>query len=258
MDQQSTGSSQPIDTTPFHHEGADDVGVLVCHGFTGSPHSVRPWARHLAQQGWSVSLPLLPGHGTDWRDCNRTNWRDWYSTVDTAFQRLRERCERVFVCGLSMGGTLALRLAEEHGSEVAGIVLVNPAVAMLRWDTRFLPVLARVVPSVAAIGNDIAKPGILEGAYDRTPVKAAASLRRFQNLVRADLSKVTQPLVLLHSAQDHVVEPVNSAMVLSGVASTDVREIVLNESYHVATLDHEAPLIFDTTVEFIKRLSQRP
>lgn len=199
-----------------------------------------------------MSLPLLPGHGTHWRECNLTSWKDWYSAVDVAFQRLRERCDKVFVCGLSMGGTLALRLAEEHGGAVAGIVLVNPAVAMLRWDTRFLPLLARVVPSVAAIGNDIARPGMLEGAYDRTPVRAAASLRRFQTLVRGDLAKVTQPLLLLHSAQDHVVEPANSAMVLAGVGSSDVREVVLTESYHVATLDHDAQLIFDATVEFIK------
>ena len=246
-----------IDTTPFHHEGATDVGVLVCHGFTGSPHSVRPWAKHLAEHGWTVSLPLLPGHGTHWRDCNRTTWQDWYATVDVAFQRLHERCERVFVCGLSMGGTLALRIAEVHGSDVAGVVVVNPSVTMVRWDTRFLPVLANVVPSVAAIGNDIAKPGMLEGAYDRTPVRAAASLRRFQRVVRGDLGRVTQPLLLLHSAQDHVVEPVNSALVLSGVASGDVQEIVLAESYHVATLDHDAPLIFDKTVEFINRLSRR-
>lgn len=255
MDQHSTGSSQPIDTTPFHHDGAAEVGVLVCHGFTGSPHSMRPWARHLAAQGWTVSLPLLPGHGTHWRDCNRTGWQDWYATVDEAFQRLRSRCERVFVCGLSMGATLALRLAEQHGAAVTGVVVVNPAVTMLRWDAKFLPLLARLVPSVAAIGNDIAKPGVLEGAYDRTPVRAAASLRRFQTLVRGDLGKVTQPLLLLRSAQDHVVEPVNSAFVLSGVASADVREIVLADSYHVATLDHDAPLVFDATVGFINRLS---
>lgn len=228
----------------------------MCHGFTGSPHSVRPWAKHLAARGWTVSLPLLPGHGTTWQECNRTGWRDWFATVDEAFGQLRERCERVFVCGLSMGGTLALRLAEQHGGDVTGIVLVNPAVAMLRWDTKFLPVLGRLVPSVAAIGNDIALPGVLEGAYARTPVRAAASLRRFQNLVRHDLGRVTQPLLLLHSEQDHVVEPANSALVLAGISSTDVREILLTESYHVATLDHDAPVIFDETVAFVERLSQ--
>jgi carboxylesterase len=247
--------SEPIDTTPFHHDGSADVGVLVCHGFTGSPHSVRPWAQHLAAQGWSVRLPLLPGHGTHWRDANRTSWQDWYGCVDDAFGQLQATCRTVFVCGLSMGATLALRLAQEHGSDVAGLVLVNPAVAMLRWDAKLLPVLARVIPSVPAIGNDIAKEGILEGAYERTPVRAAASLRAFQTVVRQDLSRVTQPVLLLHSANDHVVEPVNSAMVLAGISSQDVREVVLTESYHVATLDHDAPQIFAGSVEFISRLT---
>ncbi|WP_246001573.1 alpha/beta hydrolase [Allorhizocola rhizosphaerae] len=253
-----TEAAPAIDTSPFAHDGSTDIGVLVCHGFTGSPHSVRPWARHLAEQGWTVTLPLLPGHGTDWRDCNRTTWTDWYSAVEAAFAGLKQRCDRVFVCGLSMGATLALRLAERHGDDVAGIVLVNPAVIMLRWDTKFLPVLGRLIPSVPAIGDDIAKPGIREGAYPRTPVRAAASLRRFQAMVRADLARVAQPLLLFHSANDHVVEPVNSDMVLKGVSSRDKHEVVLHDSYHVATLDHDAPRIFDDTVDFIKRLAPAP
>lgn len=228
----------------------------MCHGFTGSPHSVRPWAAHLADQGWTVTLPLLPGHGTHWRECNRTGWRDWMGEVETAFSRLRERCDKVFVCGLSMGATLALRLAQEHGPDVSGLILVNPAVTMLRWDAKFLPVLGRLIPSVPAIGNDIATPGVLEGAYERTPVRAAASLRQFQTLVRKDLGKVTQPLLLFHSADDHVVEPVNSELVLAGVSSKDKIEVVLTRSYHVATLDYDAPLIFDGTVDFVRRLSQ--
>ena len=244
-----------IDTSPFVHEGAAETGVLVCHGFTGSPHSMRPWARYLAEQGWSVSLPLLPGHGTDWRDANRTSWRDWYGAVDTAFASLRERCAKVFVCGLSMGGGLALRLAEEHGAAVAGVVVVNPSVIMKRWDTKLLPVLKHVVPSVKAIGNDIAKPGVVEGAYDRTPVRAAASLRAFHAVVRGDLHRVTQPLLLFRSARAHVVEPINSAIVLSSVKSADMTEVVLPDSFHVATLDHDAPRIFEGSADFIHRLS---
>lgn len=256
---QNSGVNLPvdtaIDTTPFEHDSPSEVGVLVCHGFTGSPHSVRPWAAHLAGQGWTVSLPLLPGHGTDWRDCNRTGWPDWYGCVDAAFTRLKARCDKVFVCGLSMGGTLALRLAQVHGADVAAVVVVNPAVIMVRWDAKLLPVLGRLIPSVAAIGNDIAMPGIVEGAYARTPVRAAASLRAFQAVVRRDLNRVTQPLLLFRSANDHVVEPVNSEIVLAGVASKDVREVVLARSYHVATLDHDAPLIFDGTADFIRSLA---
>jgi carboxylesterase len=244
-----------IDTSPFAHEGSTEIGVLVCHGFTGSPHSMRPWAQYLAEQGWSVSLPLLPGHGTHWRDANRTGWQDWYGTIDAAFTKLRERCAKVFVCGLSMGGGLALRLAEERGDEVAGVVVVNPSVILVRWDAKLLPVLKHVLGSSKAIGNDIAKPDTFEGAYDRTPVRAAASLRTFHTVVRNDLHRITQPLLVFRSANDHVVEPVNSQIVLSKVKSPDVTEVVLHDSYHVATLDHDAPRIFSGSAEFIRRLS---
>lgn len=240
---------------PFAHDGSADLGVLVCHGFTGSPQSVRPWAEHLADAGLTVRLPLLPGHGTTWQAMNRTSWTDWYERVDEAFRELAGRCERVFVCGLSMGGTLTLRLAEQHGDRVAGIVLVNPSVATLRWDARLAPVLARFVPSVAAIASDIAKPGNVELAYPRTPVRAFASLRRLWALVRADLARVTQPVLLFHSTIDHVVEPVNSEMVLAGISSTDVTEVVLANSYHVATLDHDAPAILAGSLEFVRRIS---
>lgn len=243
-----------VDVTPFQHQGSTDVGVLVCHGFTGSPHSMRPWAQHLAAQGWSVSLPLLPGHGTHWKDANKTTWRDWYGTVEATFTELKDKCDKVFVVGLSMGGTLALRLAETQGAAISGLVLVNPAVTMLRWDAKLLPVLGKVLSSVPAIGNDIAKPGIIEGAYDRTPVRAAASLRQFQILVRGELSKISQPVLLFHSANDHVVEPVNSEMVLQGIKSADKTEVVMQDSYHVATLDHDAERIFEGSVEFIRRL----
>jgi carboxylesterase len=246
-----------IDHTPFEHDGSTDIGVVVCHGFTGSPHSMRPWAQQLAAQGWSVRLPLLPGHGTHWKDANRTTWRDWYGVVDKAFDELKGRCAKVFVCGLSMGGGLALRLAEEHGDDIAGVVVVNPSVILVRWDAKLLPVLAKFVPSAKAIGNDIAMPGVFEGAYDRTPIKAAAQLRLFHTAIRDDLAKVTQPLLLFRSANDHVVEPVNSQIVLKGVKSADVEEVVLDKSYHVATLDHDAPRIFAGSVDFIKRISGR-
>jgi carboxylesterase len=245
---------------PFAHDGSDDVGVLLCHGFTGSPQSLRPWAEHLAAAGLTVRLPLLPGHGTRWQDANLTAWTDWYGEVDAAFRELSERCAQVFVCGLSMGGTLTLRLAEQHGDAVSGIVLVNPSVATLRWDAKLAPLLAPILPSSAAIGSDIRKPGGVELAYARTPVRAFVSLRKLWAVVRADLPKVTQPVLLLHSAEDHVVEPVNTEIVLAGISSTDVTEIVLHDSYHVATLDNDAPRIFGESLSFVRRLrsAERP
>ena len=104
---------------PYSHQGGP-TAVLLCHGFTGCPQSLRPWAEYLAGQGLTVSLPRLPGHGTTWQEMARTRWEDWYAEVDRAFGELQATASEIFVMGLSMGGCLALRLAELHGPAVSG------------------------------------------------------------------------------------------------------------------------------------------
>lgn len=239
---------------PYRHDGGE-TGVLLCHGFTGSPQSMRPWGEYLAERGLTVSVPLLPGHGTRWQDMQRTGWQDWYAEVDRELRALSDRCSRVFVGGLSMGGALALRLAAQHGAEISGIVLVNPSVKGDSVQLKAVPVLRHLVPSVPGITSDIALEGVSEGGYDRTPLHAVYSLSRFWRVVQAGLPQVTQPLLLLHSRVDHVVHPSNSAVVLGKVSSTDVTERVLERSYHVATLDHDAERIFAESYDFIERLS---
>ena len=239
---------------PWSADG-DDIGILLVHGFTGSPASMRPWGMALAEEGWTVRVPLLPGHGTRWQDMNLTTWQDWYAEAERTLRDLQSRCRRVFVMGLSMGGSLTLRLAEEKGEAIAGIVLVNPAVHTERWDRHLLPVLKHLVAGFPGISNDIAKPGQDEVAYDKIPLKAAHSLSELWGLTKADLPRITQPILLLHSAVDHVVEPSNSAYILEHVSSTDVHEVVLADSYHVATLDHDADLIVRDSIDFVRRLS---
>ncbi|QGK69429.1 alpha/beta fold hydrolase [Allosaccharopolyspora coralli] len=240
---------------PFAHDGSEDIGVLLCHGFTSTPQSMRAWGEHLAAEGWTVRCPRLPGHGTSWRELERTRWRDWYDAAEGSLQELQARCRSVFVFGQSMGGTLALRLAQQH-PEIAGLVLVNPSVTTRRRTAALLPVLARVVPSIAGLGGDIAKPDAVELCYDRTPLRALASLRELWQLVRAELGTVRRPLLLYRSAVDHVVEPVNSTLVLDRVAGTDVTEVVLQDSHHVATLDHDAATVFAGSVEFVQRIDR--
>ncbi|MDK1475556.1 alpha/beta fold hydrolase [Streptomyces sp. 549] len=241
---------------PMHHEGSE-IGVLLCHGFTGTPQSMRPWAQYLADRGLTVSLPLLPGHGTRWEDMQVTGWQDWYATVDHELRALTERCEQVFVCGLSMGGALALRLAAKHGPAVEGVVVVNPGMTFPRAQGLALPVVRHLVRSTKGVANDIAKEGATELAYERVPLHAAHSLNAFFKLVRSELPQVTQPLLVLHSRVDHVVPPTDSAVVLSSVSSTDVTETVLERSLHVATLDHDAERIFADSYGFISRLAAR-
>jgi carboxylesterase len=242
------------DAEPFQHDGGH-VGVLLCHGFTGSPVAMRPWADYLAAQGLSVALPCLPGHGTRWQDMQLTGFADWYAGLEREFTVLAERCEQVFVMGLSMGGALSLRLAEEYGDAVAGLVLVNPAVVLNDRRLVLLPVIKHLVPSLKGISDDIRKEGVSEGAYDRTPLRALHSLRKGMALVQADLPKVTQPLLLFRSPEDHVVPPESARVLLSRVSSTDVEERLCEESYHVATVDNDAERIFAGSLEFVRRLS---
>ena len=108
------------------------TGVLVVHGFTGTPMSVRPWGEHLAAAGFAVRGPLLPGHGTRWQDCNASTHDQWTTAVNDAFDVLAAECDRVFVAGLSLGGTLSIRLAEARPDDVAGLLLVNPALLTQR------------------------------------------------------------------------------------------------------------------------------
>lgn len=254
------GAVPPPGTEPWSAGPASaEVGVLLCHGFTGSPQSMRPWGEYLAERHpeYAIDLPLLPGHGRPWRELAVTGWEQWYATVLEAFFGLRDRCGQVFVMGLSMGGGLALRLAEQHPADVAGLVLVNPSVTRNKPSEALLPVASRVLGSIPAIASDIKKPGVRELGTDRTPLRAAHSLSRFWRVVAADLPRVAAPLLVLRSVEDHVVHRRNSALVLARAGSAEKREILLPESYHVATLDHDAPLIFSSSAEFVERIAAR-
>jgi carboxylesterase len=248
-------SAEPFDAGAVPTADGLRVGVLLVHGFTGSPASMVPWGRHLAAQGFGVSVPRLPGHGTSWQEMNRTGWADWYGEAERAFEKLRADTDRVVVGGLSMGGGLALRLAAEHGRDVAGVVLVNAAVASQRKDLLALPVVKHVLPSMPGITNDIKKPGVEEYGYRRTPLRAAHSMMSGWKALREQLPKVTAPLLLFRSAVDHVVDPSSAALIRSTVSSRDLTERVLENSYHVATLDNDAPVIFEESSQFARRVT---
>jgi carboxylesterase len=242
------------DTVPTASDG-QRVGVLLVHGFTGSPASMVPWGRHLAEQGYGVAVPRLPGHGTSWQDLNRTTWADWYGEVDRAFEKLRANADQVVVGGLSLGGALALRLAADRGRELSGVVLVNAAVRTRRKDVLALPVVKHLVPSLPGIANDIKKPGVEERGYSRTPLRAADSMMRGWKQLIADLPRVTQPLLMFCSAEDHVVDTSSAEAIRTSVSSRDVTERTLENSYHVATLDNDAPTIFEESTYFVRRVT---
>ena len=238
---------------PFAADADDPrIGVVLSHGFTGTTQSMRPWAGALHAAGFSVRLPRLPGHGTRWQDANRTRWQDWYGEIERAHDELAGRCEHVFAMGLSMGGTLVTRLAEQR--PVAGLVLVNPSYATERADAKLARYIAWAVPSRPGIASDIKKAGVEELGYDRTPVAAFAQLQKLWVPTLADLGGITAPIRLFRSREDHVVEPLSARLLVRGATSTTVHETVLEDSYHVATLDNDAPLIFSGSIEFVRSI----
>lgn len=241
-------------TAEPYYAGAGPAGVLLCHGFTGSPRSMRGWAEYLAGQGFRVALPRLPGHGTSWQELNRTDWTDWYACVEREFGVLRDACSTVFLGGLSMGGALAIRLAQQFSDDVAGIVLVNPALRSSDVRLRALPVLRYLTGSLAGISSDIAQPGGDEGGYLRTPLHALHSLTQLWRELRTELDRVDQPLLLFRSRVDHVVDPSSTELLLASVRSRDVTDVWLERSYHVATMDFDAPVIFADSSAFFQRL----
>ena len=236
---------------PFSHRGGPS-GVLVLHGFTGNPQSLRPLAERLAAAGLSVELPLLPGHGTAVEDMVPTRWADWSAAAEVAYRSLADRCQDVAVAALSMGGTLACRLAEREPG-IRALVLVNPMVEPPAESYReVLRGLLEAGTEVApGIGSDIAKPGVSELAYPGSPLAPALSLFEGVDEVAAGLADIRCPVLLFSSRQDHVV-PSSSGDLLAGAVAGPVTRVWLERSYHVATLDFDASEIEERTLAFLR------
>lgn len=233
---------------PFYFEG-NRVGILVSHGFTGSTQSMRPLGEAYAAEGYTVCGPRLEGHGTHYEDMEQSTYQDWIASVEEGFQWLKERCDTIFVTGLSMGGTLTLYMAEKY-PEIRGIVLINAAIDIPAME----PVRQLEGKGfLDAIGSDIKKPGVTELAYEKTPIKSIKEILAFMEDVKGNLSKVSCPVLIFVSDEDHVVPPDNSQTIY-GHISSETKEINhMKESYHVATLDNDQHMIIDKTLEFIKK-----
>ena len=229
-----------------------DIAVLLLHGFTGSPLSVAPWARALADEGFTVSVPRLAGHGTDWRDLNNSTWEDWYDSAETSFLELTAKHERVFVAGFSAGGALALRLAQIRGSEMEGLILLNPSIYDERKIFHLLPLLSKIIPSLPGGASDVSLPNPPKHGYERIPLRALNSLRNLWSIVEENLYLVDLPLMVAYSLNDHVVNPLCSETIIENVFSENIRELVLEESFHNVSLDREAPILFEVSAEFIR------
>lgn len=240
---------------PMSHEGSSGTGVLVLHGFTGNPSSMRGIADGMVDLGHDVEMPRLPGHGTTVEEMIETGWADWTGEVAAAYQRLADRVDSVVVVGLSMGGSLTL-WAALNLPDIAGIVCVNPAtmpqppevVDMMR------EMIADGTPVAPGIGSDIADPDVVETAYDGTPLVPLLSFIDEGLTPMSDkYGELKMPLLLITSRQDHVVEPANSEHLVATYGG-EVDHVWLERSYHVATQDFDRDEIIKLVGEFTARV----
>jgi carboxylesterase len=234
-------------TIPFP---GNDTGILVCHGFTGTPQSMFPLGRALHQAGYTVLGPRLPGHGTSLEDMARTDARDWIAGVEAALEKLQAKCRKIFMTGLSMGGTLTLYMAGQYPDAFAGIIPINAVVRLENPDLAGLAYMPGAPAVIPGIGSDIKKPGVTELAYSGVPVPCIAQIHALTAVTHALLPRIKTPALVITSREDHVVPPINGQLIAEALSARP-EEISLEDSYHVATLDNDLPKIITESLRFI-------
>ena len=238
---------------PLSVEGGP-YGALVIHGFTGNPGSMRGIAEAMVDAGFSVEMPLLPGHGTSVEDMMETGWDDWLAAAEAAYQRLAGRCEKVVIVGLSMGGGLTAWLGSEH-PEVAGLVCINALVEEPEGMREIMDaIVAEGTELIDGIGADIADPDSTESAYPQTPVRPLLTLFAAGEELRGRLDRISCPVLIITSVDDHVVAPTNSDTLAERVTGP-VERIYCRRSYHVVTLDYDRAEVIAASVDFARKVT---
>ncbi|HTN99869.1 MAG TPA: alpha/beta fold hydrolase [Microthrixaceae bacterium] len=238
---------------PMSVEGGP-IGVLVLHGFTGNPQSMRPLAEGLAAAGLSVEMPLLSGHGTSIEDMLDTTWADWSADAEAALARLAARTEKQVVAGLSMGGSLTIWLATRH-PELSGIICVNPATQAAVEVREFIGALIESGEEIMdGIGSDVADPDSPESAYNGTPLRPLLSMFEASDEIAPALGNIKCPILLFTSPQDHVVPPTDSDFLANNV-NVPVERVSCERSYHVATLDYDKEMIIERSLRFVSEVT---
>jgi len=243
-----------LDPAPFFYS-AGPKGCLLVHGFTGAPAEMRPMAEYLLNRNISVFGVRLAGHGTSPEDMARTTWQDWYASVEMAYDELRKACDKVFVCGFSLGALLALHLSMSR--DVAGLILISPAIglrdkraAYARWLRHIVRVVEKDTDPRHADTTD-PEAFMRFWSYDVNPTSSVWELLQLQEVVRSELERVQCPTLVVCSTKDKDISPDAGRRVYDGVAASEKELMILHNSGHGIVVDSERLLVFQRAYEWI-------
>lgn len=225
-------------------------GVILIHGFTATPKSFGELPEILKKQNFCISTPALPGHCTNWENLINTNYEEWIECVKNEYLNLKDRVDNIYVIGLSMGGILASIISESGQPEIKRAVLISTPFIPKFHEKMGYHALKPFLKKVKGIGGDIKKPGVVEKTYDYVPVAAVGELIKLMKLGKNLLNKINIPVLAFYSKNDHIISKKNWAIVKKNIRNLEFN--LLENSYHVSTLDNDAPLIYEKIIEFLK------
>jgi carboxylesterase len=232
----------------FYIKG-NNIGILISHGFNGTPQSVRYIGEELAKYGFTVLAPRLKGHGTHVYDMENSIHEEWFESLERGYFELKKHCESIFVIGQSMGGTLSLWLAKKY-KDINGIITINPALSLPAYEN----LKGKSYPKFVEEGEpDIKAKNVSEITYEKVPIKSIHELQKLMELTPSILSEINCSILGIKSINDHVVPHKNTDFVLNTICSTKKELVILHNSFHVASMDHDKDLIIKYSNLFIKK-----
>jgi carboxylesterase len=240
---------------PLYLKG-NEIGFLFIHGFTASPYEGRELAIKLnTNLGCTASVPLLPGHGISPRSLKGIIWQDWYNCVKEKYFVMKKECKKIFICGQSMGGALVLHLASHH--PVDGIISLAGAAFLKDWRLKLLP-FARCFLTYQhkSKGPDIKNKSLKSKvpSYKKYPLQSLEEMLALLKHLRDDLIEISAPALLIHSQNDRTVHFDNLNYIFEQISSTHKKKMILEESYHVLSIDVEKDKVFKQIETFISEI----
>jgi carboxylesterase len=245
--------------------------VLLIHGLTGSPFEMKYLARKLNKAGFAVKGPCLEGHCTTLKNLSKTNWKDWYQSVHESFIEMKKSSDTVSVVGLCMGALLSLHLSYELGSEVSALSLISTTLFYDGWSLpwfKFLLPISYYTPLKFIYSYSETEPYGIKNkplrerivnlmkdnsvAYTKTPASSMHELFRLIREVKKELPAIRTPALILHSSEDDLTSVKNPDYVEGKIGSKIVRKIILDDSYHMMTIDNQKDRVAEETIKFFK------